>query len=508
MPDFFDVPANVRNLPPATDAGVDAVNRGKPLWWVKRLDARLAARSARLALYENYYLGQHNLQFATKKFREAFGPLFSDYAENICELIIEAASERLSVVGFRVGDQVEADPDAWRIWQANQLDAWQSVAHETALVKEESYLLVWRGDDDRTPSITVEDPQQMIVETAASDRRMRLAALKRWFDLDTARTFATLYLPDAIWKFQSRGKDASEGMSATGSPRTAWVPREIAGEPWPLPNPLGVVPVVPLVNRPRLIGGGVSELKSVIPINNAINKLVSDMLLAAEFGAFRQRWAANVTLELDGDTGKPKEPWTVAVDRMLTAPPPENGEPEVKFGEFSETNLTNYVKAIEQRLQMAATISRTPAHYILGSMGSFPSGESLNATEAGLVAKCRNKMLFFGEGHEEAIRLAFQVIDDPRGAITDSEAVWKDPEHRTESQHVDALVKLQGLGVPDEQLWADAGYSPQQIASFKEMAAIKRSVIIERDAAGNPIGASETQTGMLRPMGPVQAPAA
>jgi hypothetical protein len=34
---------------------------------------------------------------------------------------------------------------------------------------------------------------------------------------------------------------------------------------------------------------------------------------------------------------------------------------------------------------------------------------------------------------------------------------------------VDSLVKKLAIGVPKEQLWADAGYSPQQIGRFKAM---------------------------------------
>lgn len=65
------------------------------------------------------------------------------------------------------------------------------------------------------------------------------------------------------------------------------------------------------------------------------------------------------------------------------------------------------------------------------------------------------------------MRLAFAVADDPRSKVTDAETLWEDPEARTEGEHVDALLKLSTLGVPQEQLWQDAGYSPQDIARFR-----------------------------------------
>ena len=86
-----------------------------------------------------------------------------------------------------------------------------------------------------------------------------------------------------------------------------WTRDEVGGEPWPVRNPLRVIPIVPLVNRPRLAGTvldaygrlvpgvfgpdeGQSEIAMVMSNQDAINKLLADMMVAAEFGAFRQRY--------------------------------------------------------------------------------------------------------------------------------------------------------------------------------------------------------------------------
>ena len=55
-----------------------------------------------------------------------------------------------------------------------------------------------------------------------------------------------------------------------------------------------------------------------------------------------------------------------------------------KYGEFCcVSDLQTYVRAIEMLIQHVAAQTRTPPHYLLGAMGSFPSGESLKATEQG-----------------------------------------------------------------------------------------------------------------------------
>jgi hypothetical protein len=48
-----------------------------------------------------------------------------------------------------------------------------------------------------------------------------------------------------------------------------------------------LVPAVPLQNNPSLLHGGRSDLDPVIPLQNALNKLIADMLVASEFSAFR-----------------------------------------------------------------------------------------------------------------------------------------------------------------------------------------------------------------------------
>ncbi len=141
---------------------------------------------------------------------------------------------------------------------------------------------------------------------------------------------------------------------------------------------------------------------------------------------------------------------------------------EVRFGQLDAADLAPYITAIEACVQHIASTTRTPPHYLLGQAGSFPSGESLKATETGLVAKVRRRQGDFGESWEEAISIAFRAAGDTKRADReDKEAVWRDPEVRTEAEHVDALLKLKALGVPVEQLWEDAGYSPQLIAKWR-----------------------------------------
>jgi len=434
-----------------------------PLGWMTRLEKDLNADQNRLSVYNDYYEGRHPLAFATPKFRDAFGYNFREFADNWMALVVDAVEERLNVEGFRLGENVAGDKKAWAIWQANQLDAQSQLAHTEALINGRCYALVWDGDDPKYPSITIEHPTEMILATAAGNRNLRIGAMKRWLD-DSGFVFGTLYLPDGVYKYRSKSKLKSNRIS-TISP-TKWDERHVPGEAWPLPNRLGVVPVVPLMNRPRLLGPGISELVDAIPLQNAVNKLFLDMIVASEFGAAPQRWATGLSVPTDPVTGQKVEIFKTMLDRMWSVK-----STDTKFGEFGSTDLTNFVGAIELAVQHIASQTRTPPHYFYLS-GQFPSGESIKSAETGLVAKTRRKMRHFGEAWEEVIRLAFMVVGDKRSSkITTTETIWRDPESRSEAQHIDAVIKLKVLDVPNEVLWERADFSPTEIARMKAIIA-------------------------------------
>lgn len=72
---------------------------GSPRWWLDVLDYRLTARWREMRVFADYYDGRHALAFATSKFRETFGRLFDAFADNWCQLVVDASVERLQIRG-------------------------------------------------------------------------------------------------------------------------------------------------------------------------------------------------------------------------------------------------------------------------------------------------------------------------------------------------------------------------------------------------------------------------
>lgn len=446
----------------------------------RKLAKVLANDRPALRRLDAYYRGQHPLAFSSDRFREAFGGLFATFADNWVPLVVDAVRQRLHVTGFRF-DSPGGDAEAWRIWQANNLDSDSDVLHTDAMVFGRSFACVGYGDEMDTPLITVESPLNVIVQRSDDNRRRRLAGLRVFID-DNGDTAATLYLPDEVWRWRLRGKSILTGGQ--------WTLRQEVE-----PNTLGVVPIVPFLNRPRLDPWGYSEIVGVLPLQDAVNKLVADMLVASEYTSMPQRYATGLEIVRDPVTNQPRDPFP-PLARLW-----QSEDPGTEFGQFTAADLSNYVRAVEMLVQHVASQTATPPHYFY-LKGEFPSGESIKSAEAGLVAKAVDRTRTYGECWEEVMRLAFRAIGDGRADATSSETIWADVEVRTESQHVDAVLKKQALGVPQVQLWEDLGYSPAQIERFLTLAEEQDTRAANAQAValglGKPTGSGDAETPPLQ----------
>ncbi len=435
---------------------------GSPHWWLLRLERKLEERNLKIKLYEEYDQGDHRLAFAMSKYRAAFGKLFEAFASNWCKLTVDVAVERLRIDGFRFGRDRQGDRDAWAIWQANGLDAESMLAHTEAVKCCEAAILVQPGGGD-IPSITIEHPTQVIVANGQGSRRVRAAALKKWLD-DDGKTYATVYLPNGIYKFE-RGTTVESPLILPPTVdviNRGW--RERSGVAFEERNRTGVVPVIPLRNDPHPLKGGRSDLDDVIPLQDAINKTITDALLSSEFHGYPQRWATGIEVPDDPDTGKPRTDLFLASSGSIWTV----SDPEAKFGQFELGDLSQYSNLSDLLVRHLSAQTRTPPHYLVGEIVNA-SGDALKAAETGLRFKTERKQMFFADPWEEAMRLAFLMVNDSqRAKATSAEVIWGEAESRSWGEMVDAAVKLRSINVPYEAIWEFLGFTQTQIEQFRK----------------------------------------
>lgn len=424
-----------------------------PEWWVQRLHKDLVTRQETITLMDRYYRGDHPLPWLAPQAHDDFRRILKMSRSNYMGLVCDAQVERQTLEGFRVGTSQDADSEMWRIWQANRLDSDFDQGMLEASIAGMAYILVAPNpDDEKTPRMWIEHPSQAIVAyTPGSGRNSRAAGLKVWEDETTGKMLATLYLPDWIYKYESESK------RALPSDQIKWVPREVPGESWPAANPLRVVPLVELPNNPRLLSGGVSELADVTDIQDRVNKTIADRLMTQDFGAFPQKWAKGWPEE--DENGNVNQRLDIGRDRLITT-----DSVDAAFGQFDAAPLDPYSAAKREDVKDIASRTRTPAQYLLGEMSNV-NGETLKASESGLISKVRQRCRPITEGVKDALSIVRDIAGLPAEPI---ECIWRNPEFRTEGELVDALVKMATLNVPEEALWERWGATPQERDRWRE----------------------------------------
>ena len=267
--------------------------------------------------------------------------------------------------------------------------------------------------------------------------------------------------------------------------RASW---ELIGE---LENPLGQVPLVPLENEPDPIIGGVSDLTDLIPLNDGLNKVLKDALVASEFQGFRQRILTGVDIPKDPETGKPltdtQAQLTASQSRVWVIP----GQ-DAKFYEAGQVDLAPHMLMVDTLIHHMSEISRTPGYVLVGKLANL-SADAIRAAEMGFVNKLEGKQQDYSASWERAMGLAFAAMRQPQDDGT-IETVWKDAAANSGSVLANELNLMAALGVPQSALLEKYGYSPMTIARWEEQGLLKPLAPNPTTApAGTPVSSSTSR---------------
>jgi hypothetical protein len=300
----------------------------------------------------------------------------------------------------------------------------------------------------------------------ANPRRMTRAAKK--FTDEKGQVHLYLYFPNKFEKYFVPSAMTADQLAAfsMGIIQPNDLPSGFIKEEADIMNPTGTVPVFHFRNRGRGSTHGTSELKSVIPVQNAVNKLLMDMMVGSEFGSFRQKWVAG--------GGQPKDGWRTGGDRVWAT-----SDPNAKFGEFGQIDLEPIFKATETMVGHIAKITQTPMFY-LRTQGDIPSGEALKSSESGLVKKVFARQKQYGATWSKAMSYAIRLETgkEPESPVW---PIWKSPETRHDLEQAQTAQLKSILGVPLEKLWSEHfGYTEEEIDEFKKInQAVAASVLAD-----------------------------
>ncbi|WP_367582285.1 phage portal protein [Tsukamurella tyrosinosolvens] len=405
------------------------------------------APAGRYARLDRYYAGTGPLSFIAPEAQAVLGDRLRRVNANIPKVLVNAIAERLRITAF-------TGADVWDVWLRNDLDQRADVAHREALILGSGYAIVWAGPDGQ-PSVSIESARQLAQLTDPGTRQT-VAAVKRWETATT--TEATLFLPDRVERYRAN----STGATTAGF--------KLVDE---LDNPLGVVPVVRLLNSDRILDTeGVSEMEDVIDLSDALTKLLTDLLVASETAARPRRWATGLELSERPKVDAAGEPVLDGGQPVMEAVSPiaegdrlmVNEDPQGAFGQLPGADLGGYRNAIDVVMRQISAVTGLPEH-MLGIGGDNPtSADSIRASEAALTARAETKQQLFGRAWEQVARLLVAVRDGADPTSVDARVQWADAGTRSAAQEADAVVKLHQAGIlPASYALKRLGYSEAEV---------------------------------------------
>lgn len=441
----------------------------------------------RLANIRSYLLDQATDIYVPKKANAEYKLLVEQSKFNLMPMVVSTLAQALKVDGYRPmgpngrAPSSENSPIWDAVWQPNRMDARQSSLYRASASYAYGYALVLPGDP--APVITPYSPFRMtaIYSDPVNDLWPAYAMSVDHADAltgsnpsaDPARPLIDPLVEAVVGPVNVRVYDEDWVYTISVPPASrANAPGELITAEL---HGLGHVPVVRFPDSEDLDGLCLGKVEPLIPIQRQIVQTTFSLLMAQQYGAFRQRWATGMAIEEDDD-GKPLEPWNSAVDSVW-----QNESPDGKFGDFAETDLGGYLNSRDKAILFVAAAGKVPPHdLIIGAGISNISADALVALESAHRADVDDHQTTFGESIEQMLRLAGLAMKTPEGrkAWEDDSAqvVWRDTTPRSLAQIADALGKLAvQLEIPPEALWERIpGVTDQDIARWKELKAEKR----------------------------------
>lgn len=411
---------------------------------LKRAYDALSGKTESYKALFDYYDGNQELKYNTTRFLDIFKSLDTDFTENWCAVVIDSCYNRVNLVGAELPSEEEDLESGWRaavqrlkewalgkqtgeqdklnkLLEENEVLLESDIVHQVAGVIGESFYFVWKNEKGITEGFYNDPRLAHVFYDDENPRKKDFAA--KWWETSGGTVRLNLYYADrlefysteiieqvTVWTqfmpCDQNGIRVKEGMN------------EITNE-WE------IVPVFHFRPDRRKIK---SDLKNVIAPQDAINKLVADLMIVSEFGAFRQRWIISDSDIKNKLKNAPNEIWSI---------PAGSGEGQgSSVGELEGTDPERYMKPIERQVNAVSSITSTPKHFFFSTTGVQISGEALIALEAPLNDKAQSRIDIFSPVWQDVISLMLKMegIDMPARSITISFAVPESVQPRTKAE--------------------------------------------------------------------------
>ena len=450
-----------------------------------------------------FYTGDHEIPMTPAqnhwlKSNDGLGDI--NFRFNMCRLVVDSISERLTVLAINTAPKVKPDkavkvPDenlnpiqdvigaiCWQWWTDNRYDSAQKDVYRATAKDTHSFILVdWDEEKDIPKFLRHEryvsrraggSGSGMWAEWANTDTsRPPVKVVKQWFTYDEEGKEVerrTEYTPGVIsryirtpkgWIPYTPSEAKSDEIEGDGS-RSLLVDKS--------GKALSFIPVVVFVNP-----GGVSDLDDAIPLQVAADKVLLDILASADMTGFRSLITLGWYPTTDGE--KPKADGSNALrltpaGTMGTDVSPQ--EADVKVIEPADN--TGLLATFDKVVTALSVVTATPLSRFHTS-GQMQAEGTLKEQATDLVARAEERQVIFGNSFEDMMKIALymQAAYGTGAAIAANpndiqiSVEWKTAQIRNDKEVIElALLKAKALGIPPEITLKEVGYSADEVAAI------------------------------------------
>jgi hypothetical protein len=451
-----------------------AVSKG----FIADMRIRETARSDMYRRAREYYDGNHHTQL-TDRMREYLSvDSDADFTVNYMPTVVNAKSDRLRVNNFAVENDDILQDALWTWWRSNRMDRKSGIIHLASIRDGDSFVLVEWDNVEKTPRYHPEPAfsGEGVMVYYSDERRDEIEfASKSWLirhghSAGKSRRL-NLYFSDRIEKYISHDDVVNGQFRAfvDEQDKNGELLQGHVGEAWVVwwtdtgkkdGSPLGV-PVVHFKHNDTGDSFGTSHLASVMPIQDAVNKAMIDLLGAMDTDAF------DILVGYGSSEWKNQKVGPGAIV-AVSAKQTEAKLERVNGGTSSSALLQVYSALVIE----VARISGTPMSYFQSS-GQIAAEGTMKQQEIALVSQVKKSQIDFGNAYEEMMKLSVRLHNafsdearlDDRALI---ETLWDEAESRNEKVQAETLaIKVGKLGVSAAQAQIELGYDATQLASFR-----------------------------------------
>lgn len=363
---------------------------------IQTLQSRATTDRAGIELENAFYLGEQTIE----NLRIAIPDEIARKLKTLvgwARIAVDPYVERLSCQGFRLPDATDVDSRLQEVWDANGLDAEQSLGYTDSLAMRRSYAMVGSDPDGgEIPRITFESPLNMTVLWDTSGRRAK-AALQTYKQDDQER--AALMVP---------GQTVIIGQNEDKQ----WeiVQRDA--------HSFDFVPVVRMANNPRTFNrDGYSEITPELRslIVNACQRSMGLAVASELYSVPRMLLLGAQLSDFQNPNGEVRKAWESYISLINILERDEEGQvPEVK--QLTTYDPSVFTKVVEHLASQAAGIlAAVPQDLGLYTEGNPTSVESFAAMESRRDRRAIRKQSTFGVALVEMMQMAMRFMNN--GAV-------------------------------------------------------------------------------------------